>query len=138
MPAGAAVLIIVSVRAPARRDERGAAVLEFAIVLPLLVLFVFGIVEFGRAYSARIELTAAVREGARAAALGGDATTSTKNAATGLKSTAITVTTVACPANPAATTNASVTASYPFAYDIPLFGSGTWTLSARGVMRCGG
>jgi Flp pilus assembly protein TadG len=138
MRGGGGPLIIASMRAPARRDERGAAVLEFAIVLPLLVLFVFGIVEFGRAYSARITLTAAVREGARAAALGGDAAASTKNAASGLKSSAITVTTVACPANPGPTTNASVQATYPFAYDIPLLGRGTWTLNATGVMRCGG
>ncbi len=40
-----------------RRDERGAAVVEFALILPILVLFVFGIIEFGQAYSARIQLT---------------------------------------------------------------------------------
>lgn len=38
-------------------EERGAAVVELAIVLPLLVAFVFGIIEFGRAYNTRIELT---------------------------------------------------------------------------------
>lgn len=124
------------------RGERGAAVVEFAIVLPLVVLFVFGIVEFGRAYSARIQLDSAVREGARAAALGGDTTavsTATKNAATGLNPVSITVTQpTTCPANPAATDNATVQASYPFTYDIPFWGTGTWTLQAKGVMRCGG
>ena len=122
-----------------RRDERGAAVVEFAIVLPILVLFIFGIVEFGRAYNARIELTSAVREGARAVALGGDAVTATKNGAPGLPSSRITVTTTTtCPSGAAAGTNASVSASYPFQYVIPLFRSGTWTLKATGVMRCGG
>ncbi|HEX2119622.1 MAG TPA: TadE/TadG family type IV pilus assembly protein [Acidimicrobiales bacterium] len=125
-------------RSPAKRDERGAAILEFAVVLPLLVLFVFGIVEFGRAYSARIELTAAVREGVRAAALGGDPVASTRNAATGLKSGSITVTPTACPDDPTPGHNATVSASYPFDYDIPFFRSGTWTLKAKGVMRCGG
>lgn len=121
------------------RDERGAAVVEFAIVLPILVLFIFGIVEFGRAYNARIELTSAVREGARAVALGGDAVTATKNGAPGLTSSQITVTTTTtCPAGAPAGTNASVSASYPFQYVIPLFRSGTWTLKATGVMRCGG
>lgn len=108
------------------------------MVLPLLVLFVFGIVEFGRAYSARIELTAAVREGARAAALGGDPVASTRNAATGLEAGSITVTPTACPEDPSPDDNASVSASYPFDYDIPFFRSGTWTLKAKGVMRCGG
>jgi Flp pilus assembly protein TadG len=138
MPSGPQVRIIVSVRATPARDERGTAVVELAIVLPLLVLFVFGIVEFGRAYSARIELTAAVREGARAVALGDDGVAATKNAATGLKPASITVTPTTCPPSPAPGTNAVVDASYPFTYEIPFFRKGTWTLSARGVMRCGG
>src|SRR5436190_13636937 len=50
-------------------DERGAAVVEFAIVLPLLILLVFGIVEFSIAYNRQQGLHAAAREGARVAAL---------------------------------------------------------------------
>lgn len=109
-------------------------------MLPLLVLFVFGVIEFGRAYNAKIELTAAVREGARAVALGQDGTAATKNAAAGLKTSAITVTVSppTCPTVlPAGGVNATVSASYPFTYDIPLFGEGTWTIHATGVMRCG-
>lgn len=122
-----------------RGEERGAALVEFAIVLPLLVLLLFGVVEFGRAYNARIELTSAVREGARAAALSGDPQTATRNAAPGLDPDDITVTTpTACPANPGPTHNATVVATYPFHFQIPLFRSGTWTLTAKGVMRCGG
>jgi Flp pilus assembly protein TadG len=124
-----------------RRDERGAAVVEFALILPVLVLFVFGIVEFGRAYSARIELTAAVREGARAVALGGttaDADTATKNGAPGLTRDQIAVSTAAVCTGTTPPPNASVSATYPFQYTIPLFRTGTWTLRATGVMRCGG
>jgi len=40
---------------------------EFAIVLPILLLMVFGIVDFGRALYTLNNLTAAVREGARLA-----------------------------------------------------------------------
>jgi len=102
---------------------------------------VFGIVEFGRAYNARIELTSAVREGARALALGGTpaaATTATRTAAPGLTPAKILVTTTVCPATPLATDNATVVATYAFTYSIPFFRSGTWTLTAKGVMRCGG
>jgi len=140
-----------------RQDERGAAMVEFALILPILVLFVFGIVEFGRAYSARIQLTAAVREGARAGALGGDVVAVTRASAPGLTAGDITVTYTPSPGSVctgASTTTtvttlvgstttttiptATVTATYPFKYDIPLFRSGTWNLSATGVMRCGG
>lgn len=112
--------------------------MEFAIVLPVLVLLIFGLIEFGRGYNAKIELTSAVREGARAAALGKDPVAATKNAAPGLSASQITVTTTACPANPVATDNATVKATYPFSYDIPLFRSSSVTLTATGVMRCGG
>jgi hypothetical protein len=112
-----------------RRDERGAAVVEFALILPVLVMFVFGIVEFGRAYSARIELTAAVREGARAEA--------TKDGAPGLDRARIEVPVPDSCTVPLAR-NATVNASYQFHYTIPLVRTGTWTLKAKGVMRCGG
>ena len=114
---------------------------EFALVLPVLVLFVFGIIEFGRAYNARIELTSAVREGARSLALGGTpaaATAATRTAAPGLTPAKILVTTTACPATPSPTQNATVLATYSFTYAVPFFRSGTWTLTAKGVMRCGG
>ena len=45
--------------------ESGAALVEFAIIAPLLLLLVFGIIEFGRAYNAQNSLTHAAREGAR-------------------------------------------------------------------------
>ena len=49
------------------KDQRGAAVVEFAIVLPLLVLMVIGICEFGLLwYNSQVIINAS-REGARAA-----------------------------------------------------------------------
>jgi Flp pilus assembly protein TadG len=54
-----------------RRDgERGAAAVEFALLSPLLLILVFGIIDFGLAMNAQIIIGNAVREGARAAALG--------------------------------------------------------------------
>ena len=46
-------------------DDSGQALVEFALVLPLLVLLTLGIVEFGRAWNARQVVTDAARAGAR-------------------------------------------------------------------------
>ncbi len=116
--------------------EAGAAAVEFALVLPILVLLVMGIIEFSRAYNAKISLQHAVREGVRVHALqtGDDPVQRTKDAATSLDGSQIDVTVTACaPGSPT-----SVAATYPFSYDIPMFGSSSITLSASGVMRCGG
>lgn len=53
-----------------RREQRGQALVEFALILPLLMLVLFGIVEFGRAWNAKQVLTDAAREGARLAVVG--------------------------------------------------------------------
>jgi Flp pilus assembly protein TadG len=47
-------------------DQRGAAAVEFAIILPLLVVFVFGIIEFSIMFYDKAVITNASREGARA------------------------------------------------------------------------
>ena len=51
------------------RNNRGNAIVEFAFVLPLLLLLCFGITEFGRAWVTKSVLTSAAREGARLAAV---------------------------------------------------------------------
>jgi len=51
------------------RSERGTAILETALTLPLLLLVSVGIFEFGRAYQTWQVLTNAAREGARVAVL---------------------------------------------------------------------
>jgi Flp pilus assembly pilin Flp len=48
-----------------RRDDRGASAVEFALVLPFLVLLLFGMITTGLAYSDHLSVTNAVREGAR-------------------------------------------------------------------------
>ncbi len=48
-----------------RRNERGAAMVEFAIVLPLLLLLVMGIIEFSLLFFDKAVITNASREGAR-------------------------------------------------------------------------
>jgi len=53
------------------RDRSGNSVIEFALVLPLLLLVVFGITEFGRAWFVVNALAAASREGVRLAVVTG-------------------------------------------------------------------
>jgi Flp pilus assembly protein TadG len=53
-----------------RGRERGAVAVEFALVLPLLVMLLMGIITGGLAYSNSIGLANAVREGARFGATG--------------------------------------------------------------------
>ena len=43
--------------------QRGAALVEFALILPIVVLLVFGIIDFGRMASMKINLNEAVQEG---------------------------------------------------------------------------
>lgn len=49
--------------------RRGAAVVEFAVVLPLLLTILFGIIEYGWVFMVRQTLQTAAREGARIAIL---------------------------------------------------------------------
>jgi len=129
-----------------RSGDRGAAAVEFALLLPLLLLLVFGIIDFGRALNAQITLTQAAREGARLAALGQPSATvaaRTQAAATGLNP--VTVTATVCQANAGATANGTVQAGFTYSFLTPissiarLFGSSFGTtirLTATGVMPC--
>ena len=52
-----------------RRDQRGTALVEFALIAPLLFLLLFGIIDFGRALDYYNQLTQLAGQGARAAAV---------------------------------------------------------------------
>ncbi|HEX4949644.1 MAG TPA: TadE family protein [Blastocatellia bacterium] len=52
-------------RSLARRGERGQAILEFAVVMPILFLLLFAVVFFAMAFNLQMILNAAAREGAR-------------------------------------------------------------------------
>jgi Flp pilus assembly pilin Flp len=54
------------------RGQDGAAAVEFALLLPLLVLLLFGFIQFGLAFNTRIQATNAAREAARQAVVGID------------------------------------------------------------------
>ena len=53
-----------------RRDERGASLVEFAIVVPLVTMFLLGAIDFGSIFSNQISVRQGVREGARSGVVG--------------------------------------------------------------------
>lgn len=54
---------------PTGKTKRGQALVEFALLVPVMLLLVIGIAEFGRAWMTENILTGAAREGARFAAV---------------------------------------------------------------------
>ncbi len=53
-------------------DSHGQALIEFALVLPILIVVFIGVLEIGRIREIQILLNMAVHQGARVAVLGGD------------------------------------------------------------------
>lgn len=105
------------------REEGGGAAVEFALVLPILVLLVFGIVEFGGAFNTDLSVTHAAREGARLAAVG-----NWDKAVVEARATPLTVgggLDVADPvygSDPDLGDYVEITVSYPYDLGIPLWG----------------
>jgi Flp pilus assembly protein TadG len=58
-------------------DEKGQNLVEFAMVVPIFLILVFSIVDFGMGFHAWITVTNAAREGARMGAVGADEATIT-------------------------------------------------------------
>lgn len=130
--------------------DRGAAAVEFALLLPLVLLIVCGIIDFGGMLHAQVTLTQAAREGSRVAALQQtydytEIDDRTKAAAVSPLLTKDKISVEApqtCPDEP----DALVKVSYAFEYITPiggfasLFGGDGFDnsikLSARGVMPC--
>lgn len=123
------------------RQNRGQSVVEFALVLPLILLVLFGITEFGRAWMTMNILTSAAREGCRLAVVTApDVTAVTAKVtevcnAAGITPTAITVS----PPDPA-DPERRVTVTVQTDFDVipgEILGtfSGTIPLTATSVMR---
>jgi Flp pilus assembly protein TadG len=55
---------------PKPHNEHGAAAVEIALVLPILILLIGGIIDFGFAFNTMVSLTHAAREGVRVEAIG--------------------------------------------------------------------
>jgi Flp pilus assembly protein TadG len=123
------------------RSDRGAAAVEFALLLPVLILLVFGIVEFGRAYNLYLAVTHAAREGARIASVrngtgatdGEIKTQIADRSAIGVMESNIEIT----PGPNFKTPGQAITVlvHYPVTLTIPLFGDYAFELKSEGIMR---
>lgn len=104
------------------KNQRGAALLETAITLPLILLITVGIFEFGRAYQTWQVLTNAAREGARIAVLpdytDADVNNSVRNYLTSGRLTNASSATISIVRNVpfGAATASRVTVNYPFQF----------------------
>ena len=114
------------IKRPNIRSEQGQTMVEFVLVLPVLMVVLFGIVQFGLAFNNYVALTDSVRAGARTAAVSaqtsdpvGITTTRVKTASGDLNSSKVNVT-VSAPSGWVHGNDVVVTATYP--YSISLFG----------------
>jgi len=134
-----------------RGSESGAVAVEFAIMLPVLVLILFGVIQFGKVYSQWQVFQGAAREGARCAAVQAaeaavglpvcNVTTAVTEAA-GAYTPSLTDFQVVVSGGGNACTASSigrdVTVSWeqPFEINIPLWDSVEFTSTMEGTFRC--
>lgn len=108
---------------PGSFSERGQAMVEFALVLPVLLLILFGIIQFGIAYNHYLTVTDAARVGARKAAVSrmspdpvGSAVQAARDSAKDLDQSQLGVSVTAGSWSPGA--DVAVHVTYPYAINI--------------------
>ena len=127
--------------------QDGQAVVEFVVVLPVLLLVLVAIYQFGQVFVNYMDVTSAAREGARKAAVSRTAGTcsavdalavsSAKAAGSDLNQSSLTVTvTRTCTNNAyAQSSDVKVTASYPYSVNIMGVVVSSGTLTSSTTMR---
>ncbi|WP_161487119.1 TadE/TadG family type IV pilus assembly protein [Neobacillus mesonae] len=116
------------------KSENGQSLVEFALILPVLAMLLFGIVDFGRIFHAYLTIDHAGREAARAASVGkskDEAEQIGKNAGSSINLTNVTVTAAS------SGKNATVVITYPITFLTPIIKNivGEITLTDTTVMR---
>lgn len=122
------------------RGDRGAAAVEFALVLPVLILLVLGLIEFSRVFNVQISITNAAREAARTMAIENDPgiARSVAIAAAPSVNPAISADDIdVAPGDCVAGATVTVTITYTVDLLSGYFGTQI-PLTGTGVMRCGG
>ena len=128
-------------------SDSGAVAVEFALVLIPLMLILLGVIDFGRAYTQQLSLSAAAREGARVMAVQNDpviAKAKVRDAAPALSlaltDSQIVISGTGCPTGYPLGQTVTVTVTYPLTSITGMFDSlfSGEHLTGKGVMRCGG
>lgn len=118
------------------RSQKGQATVELALTLPILILLIFGIIDFGRIFHASLTLDHAGREAARIASLGAadsEIISKAKEAASSLDVNNIKVAASPAKQNRTSGTYVTVNLTYPIDFSIPLFHP--FTIQNKTVMR---
>ena len=121
------------------RNEQGAAAVEFALILSVLVVILFGITEFGRAFNELETLNSAAREGARVAAVRGsqaDVLQAVQDAAVGTPIGPGTPTADKTCTDQTVGQEVSVSWMQEVAIQVPLLPDMSRTVRITGVFRC--
>lgn len=126
-----------------RVTERGAVAVEFAILAPVLIMILMGIMEFGRVYNTQATLTNAAREGVRVMALTNNQT-SAKNAAMHAASALSPAlgdsnfTFSSSNGTNSCTANHQMTVTITYSLSTVTGIAGPFAMTGRGFMQCGG
>ena len=155
------MLKLLKQRGSSLSDNKGVAAVEFALILPLLLLLILSLIDFGRLFFVQVSVTSASREGARYSSLFSNGSPTPQNvidlvnaSASGaatlsqLSSTAtLTVTQAAC-SSATQNENTTVDVSTNFKWLLPVGVIGLispnsslvndFSISSKGVMRCVG
>lgn len=125
-------------------SERGAGIVEFALILPLLMMLVFGVVQFGLLFNRQQALHASAREGARLAALPSatlaEISQRSLDALGGIPmdgTPTVTITpNVTRPCEGRLGETVLVVVTVPTTIEIPVWGTESKILTGRGEFRC--
>lgn len=124
-----------SLRARPGRGQEGAALVEFALVVPILLILVFGIIDFGLYFYNDLQLTQVARDAARYASVGEVAGASAAIGNATLVSTTITAQSIDA-ASPGQQATVTLVGSYqPVTPLLGLIGLGALNIDATAVMR---
>lgn len=119
--------------------ERGAAAVEFALLVPVLIMIILGIMEFGRAYNIQATLTNAARESARVMSINNSQTAARAAAqsATAQLKPALADGDVAFSAA-TCTVGAQMTVTIRYSLSTMTAIAGPFAMTGKGTMLCGG
>lgn len=124
-----------------KQNREGQAMVEMALVLPVLILIMFGIIEFGRVFNSYLVVTNAAREAARVGVVGATDTeiiNTVKNAAGTLKVSKLNWNITPSATNRVRGASLKIKVTYPVDIYAPVIGSligDPYMVTAQSVMR---